>query len=82
MVPASAPNTPGESQSSRALAAEAAANAASPAVSQPMPANRHDPITSVLSASSSVRHPTAPLETGRVWSGAPTNFNRHSPRSS
>ena len=34
MGPASSPITAGESQSSRALAAEAAANAASPAVSQ------------------------------------------------
>ena len=35
-------------QSSRARAADAAANAASPDVSQPIPANRHDPITSVV----------------------------------
>ena len=44
-------------------AAEAAANAASPAVSQPMPANRHDPITSVLSASSSARSLSSPTRT-------------------
>ena len=39
-------------QSSRARAADAAARAASPVVSQPMPANRHDPTTSVVSSSS------------------------------
>ena len=39
-------------QSSRARAAEARARAASPVVSQPMPAYRHDPITSVVSSSS------------------------------
>lgn len=40
------------SQSSRARVAEAAARAASPEVSQPMPANRQLPITSVVAATS------------------------------
>ena len=46
------PRHGGPGQSSRARAAEAAARAASPEVSQPMPANRQDPMTSVVSSRS------------------------------
>ena len=46
------PRHGGPGQSSRARAAEAAARAASPVVSQPMPANRQLPITSVVSSRS------------------------------
>ena len=61
MVPLASTRPP---QSSRARAADAAANAASPDVSQPMPANRHDPMTRVLSASSSARSASSPTRTG------------------
>ena len=48
-------------QASRARAADAAARAASPEVSQPMPANRHEPTTSVESSSAW----SSPTSTGR-----------------